>query len=222
MRLICTLLAGLVIACPGVAMAQAVLQGGPWQPGHVPMYVGQGTQPIVQDSGPASGGAVGIGLNELLLAARGSGTPPYANAGTGPYNTNFCDYDAPKTSAGGYHYLCFSPNSEGSGLITYGASNAAPNYPLTIRVNGSDFSFPPPALTAVKQELIPVTSENTLSSLSIVPNSGMMVLYVNGQAIFPLGANPPFTRNGANLTWSAANAGYALETTDTVVAVYTY
>src|ERR1700748_421287 len=63
MKLLRALLAAIALACPASASAQAILQGGPWAPGHAPMYVGQGsTQPIVQDSGPAGGGTKGLGL----------------------------------------------------------------------------------------------------------------------------------------------------------------
>lgn len=123
---------------PSLAWGQGtLLQGGTWTPGHAPMYVGQGgSQAVVQDSGPAGGGAVGVGLNEILAVARGTGTPPYVAQGTGPYGTNICDYDAPITNATGYHYLCFSPNSQGGGLIAYGAGGTATALPLNLIVNG--------------------------------------------------------------------------------------
>ena len=63
-----------------------LLQGGSWPAGRSPMYVGQGTsQAVVQDSGPAGGGGLGLGLSELLLVARGTGTPPFVAQGTGPF-----------------------------------------------------------------------------------------------------------------------------------------
>src|SRR5260221_10833841 len=113
-----TSLAGALLAClalPAAAeAATAILQGGPWSAGHAPMYSsGGGSQPVAQDSGPAGGGAAGLGLDELLLVMRGTGTPPFSGTGTGPLGTNFCDYDAPITNPTGYHYLCFSPNGTG-------------------------------------------------------------------------------------------------------------
>lgn len=118
------------------------IQGGPWAPGHAPMYVGSGSaQAVLQDSGPASGGATGVGFSEIGLTARAAGTPPYANAGTGPYGTNFCDYDAPTNSAA-YHYFCLSPNAQGGGLIAYGAAGTAAQAPLKFIVNGSAYQFP--------------------------------------------------------------------------------
>jgi hypothetical protein len=128
----------------GAAHGQgAILQGGPWAPGRAPMYVGQGSsQAVMQDSGPASGGGVGIGLSELLLTARGTGTPPYAGQGTGPYGTNNCDYDGPTTNAAGYHYLCFSANAQGSALIAIGAGGVAAPLGLNVIVNGATYGFP--------------------------------------------------------------------------------
>lgn len=133
---------------PGLAHAQStLLQAGGMTPGHAPMYVGMGSyQPTVQDSGPASGGGVGLGLSEIYLQQRapsGTSTPPYTNAGTGPYGTNFCDDDGPTTSAAGYHALCFGPNSQGGGLIAYNAYGAASPLSLQIEVNGTYYPFPP-------------------------------------------------------------------------------
>lgn len=143
MRLLRILLLVLMVTgLPAIAFGQStVLQVGSWVPGHVPMYAGP-SQPIVQDSGPAGGGAAGLGLSELLLAAQGTGSPPYAGQGSGPLGTNFCDYDGPTTSLNGYHYLCFSANAQGGGLITYGASGPATQLPLTLNVNGSSYQFP--------------------------------------------------------------------------------
>lgn len=123
---------------------QTIRQSGPWASNRAPMYSGNGTStPTLQDSGPAAGGAPGVGLNEQLLTIQGfSTTGPNANAGTGPYGTNWCDYDAPITSSGGYHYLCLSPNAQGGGLIAYGAGGGAPNLPLQMNVNGVTYSFP--------------------------------------------------------------------------------
>jgi hypothetical protein len=128
----------------GAAFGQsALLQGGPFTPGRAPMYVGQGfSQPIVQDSGPAAGGGPGVGLSELGLTVRGTGTPPYANAGSGFDGTNFCDYDAPTTNPTGYHFFCISPNAQGGGLMAYGAAGGASALPFQFSVNGVLYTFP--------------------------------------------------------------------------------
>lgn len=133
-----------------VAAQGTLLQGGPWTPGHAPMYVGSGNgQAVVQDSGPAGGGGTGLGLAEQLLVARGTGgaTAPFANAGTGPLSTNWCDYDAPLTNATGYHYLCFSPNAQGGGLLAYGAGGAATALPFVFNINGVPYTIAGSGLT---------------------------------------------------------------------------
>lgn len=131
-----------------------LLQGGPIAPGRVPMYLGAGTaQAVVQDSGPAGGGAKGLGLAELLMTKRGAGTPPYAGGGTGPLGTTACMYDAPTTNPTGYHYLCLDPNAQGGGLIAYGAGGAAASLPLSINVNGSSGVIPGVTLPVVANHI---------------------------------------------------------------------
>lgn len=133
----------LLAASTGVLAQGALLQGGPWTQGHAPMYVGQGSgQAVVQDSGPAGGGAVGYGMGEGLYVARGTGTPPYAGQGTGPLGTNWCDYDAPITNPTGFHYFCISPNAQGGGLFAYGAGGAASQQPFSFFINGTAYQFP--------------------------------------------------------------------------------
>lgn len=138
------LLALLIALIPSMGWGQgAVLQGGSWQGGHLPMYSGQGSaQPIVQDSGPASGGAVGVNPSELGITARGTGTPPYAGQGTGEYGSNFCVRDAPITNATGYHYLCMSANAQGGGLLAYGNGGGSAILPFRMVINGAAYDFP--------------------------------------------------------------------------------
>jgi len=144
LRRILILLLALFAAAPAFAQS-TLLQGGPWTPGHVPMYVGQGSgQAVVQDSGPAGGGGPGLGLSELGITARGSGTAPYSGQGTGPFGTNVCDFDAPITNPTGYHFLCYSANATESGvtgaIITNGAGGIASPLPLYLCTNGTCFS----------------------------------------------------------------------------------
>lgn len=146
MRLLRTLaiVLGAVMA-PALAFAQStVLQGGAWTPGHVPQYVGQGSQqPVIMDGGGAAGGGTGANISELGIVARSpTNTYPSAGQGTGPLGTNACDYDAPLTNATGYHYLCFSPNAQGGGLIAFGAGGTAAPTSLNFNVNGSTYQFP--------------------------------------------------------------------------------
>lgn len=142
MKLIAVILAVLFSATAALAQG-TVLQGGPWAPGHAPMYTGQGSgQAVVQDSGPAGGGGTGYGMSEGLYVARGTGTPPYVAQGTGPFGTNWCDYDAPITNPTGYHFLCLSPNAQGGGLLSYGAGGAAAQLPFQLDLNGILYQFP--------------------------------------------------------------------------------
>lgn len=140
----CLVALTLIMMLPSYAEAQStLLQAGPVTPGHAPMYLNSGSsQAVGQDSGPAAGGSPGVGLSELGLTARGTGTPPYIGQGTGPNGENFCDNDAPITNATGYHYLCLSANAHGGGLIAYGAVGSAPQLPLFIDLNGTAYQLP--------------------------------------------------------------------------------
>lgn len=164
------LLAALVI--PSGAFSQAaLLQGGAWTPGHLPMYTGPGySQPTVQDSGPAAGGIAGVGLSELLLAARGTGTPPYVGQGTGPLGTNFCDYDAPITNATGYHYLCLSANAQGGGILAYGAALPASSLPFQINANGVNYTFP-----LSVPSLAPIAANTIVGAISAGPPQALAI-----------------------------------------------
>lgn len=146
MRIVKTLVAAIIaIAYASTALAQSsVLQGGPWAPGHVPAYSGPqgGWQPVVQDGGPAAGGPQGTGISEVGLIARGTGTPPFIGQGTGPFGTNFCDYDAPTNNPTGYHFLCWSANAASGGLIAYGPGGVAAALPLRLNLNGTVYEFP--------------------------------------------------------------------------------
>lgn len=140
-RSICAAVALLASAASALGQS-SILQGGAWTPGHSPMYVGQGqSQPIVQDSGPAGGGGIGLGLSEQLLSVRSpTGTYPAVNAGSGPLFTNWCDYDGPIT--GPYHYLCIGPNASGGGLIAYGFGGGATALPFSFNINGTATQLP--------------------------------------------------------------------------------
>lgn len=144
MRFVRAFLVLLALIAPSLVHAQTtVLQGGPWAGGHIPQYYGYGTsQPVIMDGGPAGGGTTGVNPGEIGLTARGTGVAPYVGQGTGPFGTNFCDYDAPVDNATGYHFFCLSANAQGGGLIAYGAAGAAVAEPLQINVNGVTYPFP--------------------------------------------------------------------------------
>jgi hypothetical protein len=215
MRRLLVLLA-LVAATPAWSQA-TIMQGGTWSQGHVPTYTVQGgSNPVVQDSGPAGGGAY-QGVSELLLTVVGSGTAPYANAGTGPYFTNFCDYDAPTTNATGYHYLCFSPNAQGGGLIAYGNGGGATALPLSFKVNGTTYNFPFSAsgITGPGSSTVNHLAvwNNTTGSLLADANTGTNVLTALGNATN--GAGGVLTTDGTasltNKTYDTAGTGNVLK-----------
>jgi hypothetical protein len=132
-------IAGFILS--SIAHGQTLQQAGPWVRGHPSVYNNSGATPIVQDAGPAKGGppAQAPGLSEILsVVPQGAGSPPWASSGTGPFGSNICDYDAPVTNPTGFHYLCLSPNSNGVGLIAFGAVGA-PQIPLYFNVNGVTF-----------------------------------------------------------------------------------
>lgn len=137
------LLTGLSAFVVPAKSQSTLLQAGSSTAGHAPMYVGSSaSQVTVQDSGPASGGSAGVGLRELNVTARGTGTAPYAGQGTGPNGEIVCFNDAPTNNSTGYHSLCFSANAQGGGLISYGANGAASALSLNFLVNGTTYEFP--------------------------------------------------------------------------------
>lgn len=208
-------------AIPGTCWAQStILQGGSWEPGHVPMYVGDGSsQPVVQDSGPAGGGGIGLGISEFLMTMRGPGAPPYSATGSGPLGTNYCDYDAPNTNATGYHYLCWSPNAgNGTGIFTFGAAGGASEIPLIFNINGINYNFEeavfanvPNDFTAPQTFSVPpifssltgyvyANGSGALTAALTIPNSGLAndSTTVNGV--------PCTLGSGCTITATAANA----------------
>lgn len=70
-------------------------------------------------------------------------------------------------------------------------------------------------------EKLTVTSTNTLSNLGNIPGYATRTkLDVNGKIEYPIGVSPAFTVSSNTIVWSAANAGYNLETTDEVFVTY--
>jgi hypothetical protein len=139
-RLLISLLVALI---PAQGWGQSLQQGGQWRAGHVPMYSQSGgSTPIVQDTGGAGGGGLGVGLSELGITARGTGTAPFAGQGTGQFGTVFQIQDAPTTNATGYHALSFSANAQGGGLIAYNAYGGASPLNLNMDINGTTYQFP--------------------------------------------------------------------------------
>lgn len=195
-------LLGFLVLLTSPAFGQStLLQGGPVTAGHAPMYTksGSGQQPVVVDSGPAGGGANSVGLSELGVTARGTGTPPYAQQGTGPGGTNICDYDAPITNATGYHFLCFSANAQGGGLIDYGKGGTATALPLHVIVNG--VTIPISAGSGTVQQVNtgsgltggPITTTGTISLANAIGTTGATIPLNNTPNVFSSTTTIPFS-----------------------------
>ena len=76
--------------------------------------------------------------------------------------------------------------------------------------------------TRLFAEQLTVTAANTLSALTNTATATIQRLNVNGLIYTSLGSAPAFTISGKAITWSAANAGFALATSDNVSAEYSY
>ncbi|MBD2492480.1 hypothetical protein [Aulosira sp. FACHB-615] len=73
---------------------------------------------------------------------------------------------------------------------------------------------------ALFTEVLTVTALNTINDLTKTPSTNNNVhLIVNGVIVSAIASH--FSISGKAITWSANNAGFNLETTDTVVALYT-
>lgn len=219
-----------------------VLQGGPWTQAHVPQYTNQGStsQPIISDGGGAGGGGIGINPSEIGITARGTGTPPYAGQGKGPLGTNVCDYDAPVT--GNHHYLCFSANAQGGGLIAFGAAGA-PTSQLSMIINGSTYPFPfvlpgtgvigptsPPTVighlaiwnntagTLLADEQYATLAQGGLGGSQIAATAGQIPVYPgSGGAAIPTTALPSFS-----VTYFGAKCDNSTDDATALQAAVTY
>ena len=162
------------------------------------MYVGsgqQGAQAVIQDSGPAGGGGVGVGFSEWLQVTRGTGT--------GPNGAHNCAYDNPITNSSGYHYLCFDADLLGGGLIEYGYGGGASALPFSFNVNGYPITLPtvPGATWATFTGSVTngdaLCAENVGGSLTIkdcgaVPGTGTVTQVATGNGL----SGGPITTSG--------------------------
>ncbi len=81
---------------------------------------------------------------------------------------------------------------------------------------------PVPAGGRMRAEVVSITALNTLAALSVAAVAGSAFLYINGKEEDTLGGSPATTFSGTSVTWSAANAGYSITTTDRAVAYYPF
>jgi hypothetical protein len=73
-----------------------------------------------------------------------------------------------------------------------------------------------------RHEKLTITALNTLSALAQAPSSPTnILLFINGKVENPFGGGSAvFSVSGTAITWSAANAGYNLQTTFDAIAFY--
>jgi hypothetical protein len=218
MRLFTALLIALL---PTAAFSQgAIIQAGPTTPGHAPSYANQGqvgSQAVIQDSGPAGGGAGSLGLSELNVTARGTGSGPYVGLGTGPFGTVSCVQDAPTANPAGYHFLCSSANVANAGLIAYGVGGIASQQPLLLNINGATYNLPGSFGLLVGNNLW--TGTNSWSGASTftgtIASSGINTwTAANTWSGATETFNSPIVSTAAN-TWSGGNTFQTLGTTFT-------
>ena len=72
----------------------------------------------------------------------------------------------------------------------------------------------------IQSDYLVPTATNVLPPLTKSWNGGLMEVVVNGLGYFNFGASPAFTVAGTAITWSAANSGHTILTTDLVTAIY--
>jgi hypothetical protein len=84
---------------------------------------------------------------------------------------------------------------------------------ITISLTGSPSGF-------IYMEQLTVTGSNALSNLTHAPNNNLLIIFVNGNAFFPVGSSASFSVSGQVVTWSSTI--YGISTSDSVYAVYTY
>lgn len=94
---------------------------------------------------------------------------------------------------------------------------------VTVTQCGGQQTLPPsmPIIgNGISMEALPVLAVNTLPTLSYVADNNIMVLFVNGQAFFPIGPQAAFTVNSQTITWTSTI--YSLTPGAAVIALYTH
>lgn len=70
-------------------------------------------------------------------------------------------------------------------------------------------------------EQLTVTGQNAIANLTFTPTTTANVLLIVNRAVYETLGTAAFSVSGRTITWSAANAGFNIETTDRVIASYT-
>ena len=68
-------------------------------------------------------------------------------------------------------------------------------------------------------EALTITTLNVLPALTYLPDGNMLILFVNGTALFSIGPNPAFTLVSKNLVWISTI--YSLPPGATTIVTYT-
>jgi len=90
-----------------------------------------------------------------------------------------------------------------------------------IAVGARNVTQDPGGSGKVYTEKLNVTAQNTIADLAKTPTAtSNVMLYING-VVYDTFATASFSVSGKAITWSAANSGFNVETTDRVVAKYT-
>ncbi|NJL23676.1 MAG: hypothetical protein HC895_27395 [Leptolyngbyaceae cyanobacterium SM1_3_5] len=76
-------------------------------------------------------------------------------------------------------------------------------------------------LPRMAREPLTIATANTVPALAHTPiNAASVKLFVNGIHYGAIGANAPLSVNARAINWSAANAGFPLDSNDRVIAEY--
>lgn len=76
-------------------------------------------------------------------------------------------------------------------------------------------------LPRLAREPLTIATANTIPPLTFTPaNAASVKLFINGVQYGAIGANAPLSLSGKTLTWSAANAGFTLDSNDRVQTEY--
>ncbi|MBD2090380.1 hypothetical protein H6F67_10990 [Microcoleus sp. FACHB-1515] len=76
-------------------------------------------------------------------------------------------------------------------------------------------------LPRIARESLTIATTNTIPALALTPvNAASVKLFVNGVQYDAIRSPVVLTLNAKTLTWSAANAGFSLDSSDRVTAEY--
>ncbi len=185
----------------------------------VPLQVGSATQMGVSTTAPFNVTAVFVaGTKDVLLD--GNGQEVYAkitNAGSAWTLSYFSVVGTAETA------YAMAASTAIDFEVPYIFSLDA--LPVTAITGATQRHISPdPAAFAgrTQPDALTVTAANTLSALSKTYAGPWAILIVNGVQYTNFGSTPPFSVSGTAVTWSAANAGFPLATTDEVKAIYGY